>query len=83
MDPEDFINLPYDVFEAWVDTTVFVGAKRAKPLAWPRLVQCNVTLRTFPKHHKIQAVAEFRRRGQSRRFHQLVREWWGRILDLC
>ena len=65
MDPEDFINLPYDVFEAWVDTTVFVGAKRAKPLAWPRLVQCNVTLRTFPKHHKIQAVAEFDEEGKA------------------
>ena len=65
MDPEDFINLPYDVFEAWVDTTVFVGAKRAKPLAWPRLVPCNVTLRTFPKRHKIQAVAEFDEEGKA------------------
>jgi hypothetical protein len=58
-DPKNFVNLPYDVFEAWVDTTVFVGAKRAKPLDWPRRVPCNVTLRTFPKRHKIHAVAEF------------------------
>ncbi|HMD85755.1 MAG TPA: N-6 DNA methylase [Terriglobia bacterium] len=58
-DPEDFVNLPYDVFEAWVDTTVFVGAKRAKALDWPRQFPCNVTLRTFPKRHKIQAITEF------------------------
>ncbi|HPH55388.1 MAG TPA: N-6 DNA methylase, partial [Smithella sp.] len=27
-DPEYFINLPYDIFNAWVDTTVFVFEKR-------------------------------------------------------
>jgi hypothetical protein len=58
-DPAVFVNLPYDVFEALVDTTIFVGAKRAKPLGWPRRVPCELTLRTFPKRHKIGAVSEF------------------------
>ena len=35
-DPVSFVNLPYDVFKAWVDTTVFVVAKRGEPTAWPR-----------------------------------------------
>ena len=34
-DPRAFVNLPYDVFAAWVDTTVFVLAKRAQSLSWP------------------------------------------------
>jgi type I restriction-modification system DNA methylase subunit len=59
-DPTVFVNLPYDVFEAWVDTTVFVAAKRAKPLDWPRHTSCPVTLKTFAKRHKIQDLAEFR-----------------------
>jgi hypothetical protein len=59
LDPQVFVNLPYDVFEAWVDTTVFVGVKRAKPLDWPRRVPSKVTLRTFPKRHKIEATSEF------------------------
>jgi hypothetical protein len=64
-DPEVFVNLPYDVFKAWVDTTVFVGAKRAKPLGWPRRVPCKVTLRTFPKRHKIEALSEFDEQGKA------------------
>ncbi|MGO8792168.1 MAG: Eco57I restriction-modification methylase domain-containing protein, partial [Terriglobia bacterium] len=58
-DPAVFVNLPYDVFEAWVDTTIFVAAKRAKPLGWPRRAPCPLTLRTFPKRHKIETLAEF------------------------
>ncbi|MGA3325784.1 MAG: N-6 DNA methylase [Terriglobia bacterium] len=67
-DPQVFVNLPYDVFEAWVDTTVFVGGKRAKPLGWPRRVPSKITLRTFPKRHKIEAVSEFDEGGQSVEF---------------
>jgi hypothetical protein len=58
-DPSVFINLPYDVFEAWVDTTVFVAVKRAKPLDWPRHASCPVILKTFAKRHKIEDPTEF------------------------
>jgi hypothetical protein len=58
-DPKVFINLPYDVFAAWVDTTVFVAEKRAEPLKWPRTKRCRVTLKTFPKRHKIERAKEF------------------------
>ena len=27
-DVEVFVNLPYDIFSAWVDTTIFVANKR-------------------------------------------------------
>ena len=58
-DPTIFVNLPYDVFEAWVDTTVFVAVKRAKPLDWPRRTPCHVILKTFAKRHKIEELTEF------------------------
>ena len=58
-DPSVFVNLPYDVFEAWVDTTVFVAVKRAKPLGWPRHASCPVILKTFGKRHKIEGLTEF------------------------
>ena len=59
-DPRAFVNLPYDIFrDAWVDTTVFVARKRKVPTAWPREEKCEVAIRTFPKRHKIRAVAEF------------------------
>jgi hypothetical protein len=59
-DPQAFVNLPYDVFrDAWVDTTIFVTRKRKTPTSWPRTDKCKVTLRTFPKRHKIRTVAEF------------------------
>lgn len=59
--PMAFVNLPYDVFEAWVDTTVFVTQKRQKPTSWPREEACEVHLRTFPKRHRISSAAEFER----------------------
>jgi len=59
-DPRAFVNLPYDIFrDAWVDTTIFVTRKRKAPTAWPRPEKCEVAIRTFPKRHKIRAVAEF------------------------
>jgi hypothetical protein len=58
-DPQIFVNLPYDVFPAWVDTTVFVLSKRAEPTPWPRSVRCKVVLKTFPKRHKVELVSEF------------------------
>ncbi len=57
-DPRVFVNLPYDVFRAWVDTTMFVLAKRADRLQWPRTVPCPVRLRTFPKRHRISESSE-------------------------
>lgn len=58
-DPSIFVNLPYDIFAAWVDTTVFVARKRAKALQWPRVQSCRVKLKTFPKRYAIGDVAEF------------------------
>ena len=59
-DPQAFVNLPYDIFrDAWVDTTIFVTRKRKVPTAWPRTEKCDTVIRTFPKRHKIRAVAEF------------------------
>jgi hypothetical protein len=58
-DPESFVNLPYDVFKAWVDTTIFVVTKRSNLTTWPRPVACTVRLRTFPKRHRITSAAEF------------------------
>ena len=58
-DPESFVNLPYDVFKAWVDTTVFVATKRTDRSEWPRSKSCTVQLRTFPKRHRITSTSEF------------------------
>jgi uncharacterized protein YjfI (DUF2170 family) len=58
-DPQVFVNLPYDVFPAWVDTTVFVLSKRPEPTPWPRRAHCALALKTFPKRHKIELVSEF------------------------
>jgi len=58
-DPQFFVNLPYDVFGAWVDTTVFVLAKLPRPGIWPRRNPCKVILRTFPKRHRIKSATEF------------------------
>lgn len=58
-DPQNFVNLPYDVFRAWVDTTVFVLLKRSDALGWPRSAPQVVSLRTFQKRHRIRSLAEF------------------------
>ena len=58
-DPELFINLPYDIFKAWVDTTVFVLAKRHNKTTWPRSETCNVRLRIFPKNYNIFSIKDF------------------------
>jgi len=58
-DPKVFVNLPYDVFAAWVDTTVFVLEKRAGPVTWPRKPRSQVTLKTFAKRHAIESSTEF------------------------
>jgi len=57
-DPAGFVNLPYDVFRAWVDTTVFVLKKRGQALDWPRLEPSPVRLRIFPKRHRISGSSE-------------------------
>ncbi|MBP7826804.1 MAG: N-6 DNA methylase [Verrucomicrobia bacterium] len=67
-DPEIFVNLPYDVFKAWVDTTVFVVTKRTKSCAWPRKDVCNVNLVTFPKRHRIVSSEEFNDRTTQASF---------------
>jgi hypothetical protein len=57
--PEVFINLPYDIFKAWVDTTVFTVSKRETPLDWPRQESCSVGLKTFPKRYRINSADDF------------------------
>ena len=57
-DPCGFVNLPYDVFDAWVDTTVFVTMRRKQQADWPRQDSCVTTLQTFPKRHKILSSDE-------------------------
>jgi type I restriction-modification system DNA methylase subunit len=58
-DSEVFINLPYDVFDAWVDTSVFVVVVRKQRTPWLRKEACEVQLRTFPKRHRIRSASEF------------------------
>jgi len=57
-DPVAFVNLPYDVFKAWIDTTVFVLRKRQTLAGWPRKEQCTASLKVFPKRHKIEDAGE-------------------------
>lgn len=58
-DPRAFVNLPYDVFHAWVDTTVFVAEKRESPTDWPRTTACSAIIKTFPKRHRVTSALEF------------------------
>ena len=60
-DPESFVNLPYDVFAAWVDTTVFVVSKKEEPTPWPRQAGPVIKLRTFSKRHHIISWQEIDR----------------------
>ncbi|MET0465637.1 MAG: N-6 DNA methylase [Chitinophagaceae bacterium] len=73
-DPETFINLPYDVFDAWVDTSIFVATKRHHTTTWPRAEDCEVQLRTFPKRHKIVSEQEFNESLQVTDFIQWFTE---------
>lgn len=68
VDPELFVNLPYDVFRAWVDTTVFVFRRRRSAAVWPRDTPCTVQLITFPKRQRIASSAEFNRAAASTDF---------------
>ncbi len=68
--PEVFVNLPYDIFAAWVDTTIFAVTKRQEITGWPRRESCSVTLRTFPKRHKIMSEQEFEKETQLADFLQ-------------
>jgi len=58
-DPVAIVNLPYDIFKAWVDTTVFVVSKRPVPAAWPRTDACPVQLLTFPKRRRLTSLSDF------------------------
>ena len=58
-DPEMFVNLPYDIFKAWVDTTIFSVIKRTKPTAWPRNDRLKISMITFPKRYRITSSKEF------------------------
>jgi hypothetical protein len=67
-DPVTFISLPYDVFRAWVDTTVFIFKKRVKPTPWPRRDFLSVSLKIFPKRYRIRNVDEFYQNTKRVRF---------------
>jgi type I restriction-modification system DNA methylase subunit len=58
-DPQIFVNLPYDIFKAWVDTTIFLVCKKTKPATWPPKDRLNVSIITFPKRHRIISSTEF------------------------
>ncbi|PYK97239.1 MAG: hypothetical protein DME19_16965 [Verrucomicrobia bacterium] len=62
------MNLPYDIFKAWVDTTVFVAVKRVKKALWPRIDQRSVTIITFPKRHRIKKTKEFAEHASKAEF---------------
>jgi type I restriction-modification system DNA methylase subunit len=56
--PQVFVNLPYDIFKAWVDTTVFVVSKRQTLVEWPLKGKHLVNVRTFPKRFQIKSSDE-------------------------
>jgi predicted RNA methylase len=58
-DPIVFVNLPYDVFKAWVDTTVFVIKKSSSIHKWPRQDNSRVYLKIFPKRYRIRFKEDF------------------------
>jgi predicted RNA methylase len=58
-DPIVFVNLPYDVFKAWVDTTVFVIKKSSSIHEWPRQDNSRVYLKIFPKRYRIRFKEDF------------------------
>ncbi len=57
--PKVFVNLPYDIFHAWVDTTIFITSKRANIIVWPSFGKSTTLLITFPKKFKIQSLNDF------------------------
>ncbi|NMB67247.1 MAG: DUF559 domain-containing protein [Chloroflexi bacterium] len=58
-DPETFVNLPYDIFGAWVDTTIFIATKHDQRLKWPRQEISTTKIITFPKRFKIHSLTDF------------------------
>jgi predicted type IV restriction endonuclease len=58
-DPIVFVNLPYDIFAAWIDTTVFIIKKRIKSIQWPRKDALILSIKIFPKRHRIHNCDEF------------------------
>ena len=64
-DPEIFVNLPYDIFGAWVDTTIFVVQKRDARLQWPRTIESNTTIITFPKRFRIKSQEDYLGKDKS------------------
>ncbi|MGA2363448.1 MAG: N-6 DNA methylase [Candidatus Aminicenantales bacterium] len=67
-DPITFVNLPYDIFKAWVDTTVFIIRKRPKPIKWPRNDHHEASLITFPKRFRIRSAEDFDKGAERIRF---------------
>ncbi|HEY3396773.1 MAG TPA: N-6 DNA methylase [Armatimonadota bacterium] len=76
-DPVLFVNLPYDVFNAWIDTTVFALRKRDEVLTWPRTSPCAARLVTFPKKHTITSTADFGEGGEAE-----ITQWFEDDADL-
>ena len=72
-DPQAFVNLPYDVFSAWIDTSVFVVQRRTTRDTWPRTTPAVARLRTFPKRHRIRSADEI----ESDTVEADVAAWFG------
>ena len=82
-DPELLVNLPYDVFEGWVDTTVFALKKRANETTWPRKSRQKVVLRTFPKRHRIESSSEFEQETEEAELTAWFANSYDEFLILC
>jgi type I restriction-modification system DNA methylase subunit len=64
-DPLIFVNLPYDIFNAWVDTTIFVTKKRSTITEWPRTEDSFTKIITFPKRFRIHSLADYENREKT------------------
>ena len=60
-DPVSIVNLPYDIFNAWVDTTIIVARRRPDLLDWPRTDKSDTHIITFPKRFKITFLSDYER----------------------
>jgi adenine-specific DNA-methyltransferase len=75
--PTIFVNLPYDIFNAWVDTTIFVTAKKSQnDVKKPNLP--DVKIITFPKKHRIISDDEFDQYGNDAN----IEEWFSDGADI-
>ena len=54
-----FVNLPYDIFRAWVDTTIFSVKKLFHSVEWMAFLNDPIKLVTFQKRFRISSASDF------------------------